>query len=108
MPTNHKSLAEGVRARVGEAPGAADPALRRQVFTAGTGTTVAPEPYAGLALRIAERSYRVTDADVKAVRSIAGSDKATFEVVVSAAVGAGLFRWDEAMRVLTEAFDEIA
>lgn len=63
------------------------------------------EPYNGLASMIAERSYRVTDQLVDAVRGAAGSDKATFEVVMSASVGAGLRRWDAAVRAIQEAAD---
>jgi hypothetical protein len=36
----------------------------------------------------------VTDAEVAAVRDAAGSDRAAFEIVMSACVGAGLQRWD--------------
>ncbi len=64
-----------------------------------------PEPYAALTRTIGERSYRVTDAQVGAVRSAAGTDRAAFEVIMSASIGAGLRRWDAAMAALEEAED---
>ncbi|HVW93586.1 MAG TPA: hypothetical protein VHB74_13400 [Devosia sp.] len=105
MPTDHKHLAEAVRSRIGGASGVADPALRKEAAAAGAGAASTNEPYAALAQQIAEASYRVTDAQVSAVRAATGSDKAAFELVMSAAIGAGLFRWDEAMRALAEASD---
>jgi hypothetical protein len=47
----------------------------------------------------------VTDDQVSAVRQATGSDRAAFEIVLSAAVGAGLRRWDAAMRALKDAPD---
>ena len=32
-----------------------------------------------------------------------GSEKATFEIIAAAALGAGLLRWEQAMKVLDEA-----
>lgn len=58
-----------------------------------------------LARTIAAASYRVTDAQVAAVRDALGSDKAAFEVVMSASVGAGLSRWDAARRAIRKASD---
>jgi hypothetical protein len=63
------------------------------------------KPYDDLARQIGGASYRVTDAEVDAVRQTAGSDKAAFEIVMSACVGAGLSRWDVAARVIAEATD---
>jgi hypothetical protein len=77
----------------------------------GTGSNTAAsnaepaEPYGLLARTIASASYRVTDAQVAAVRQAAGSDKAAFEVVMSASVGAGLARWYAAARAIREATD---
>jgi hypothetical protein len=67
-----------------------DASLRTAI---AAGSPVA-EPYETLARQIATDSHRVTDDQVAAVRNAAGSDKAAFEVVMSACVGAGLKRWD--------------
>jgi hypothetical protein len=58
------------------------------------------EPYDSLARQIGEASYRVTDDQVAAVRDVAGSDKAAFEIILAASVGAGLTRWDAAFQAI--------
>jgi hypothetical protein len=42
---------------------------------------------------------------VASVLAAAGSEKATFEIIMAAAVEAGLLRWQQAMKVLQEATD---
>lgn len=64
------------------------------------GTASLDEPYDSLARQIGEAAYGVTDAQVAAVRAAAGSDKAAFEIVLAASVGAGLTRWDAAFRAI--------
>lgn len=61
------------------------------------------EPYDALSRQIGEASYRVTDEQVASVLQAAGSEKAAFEIVAAAAVGASLARWQQAMRALDEA-----
>ena len=39
------------------------------------------------------------------VLAATGNEKATFEIIAAAAVGAGLFRWRQAIKVLEEASD---
>ncbi|HWU28410.1 MAG TPA: hypothetical protein VN041_04860 [Microbacterium sp.] len=63
------------------------------------------EPFRTLAEQVGRASFRVTDAQVDAVRDAAGSEKAAFEIVMAASVGAGLRRWDAAMRAIEEAGD---
>lgn len=55
---------------------------------------------------IADASYRVTDREVAAVRDELGSDRAAFELILSAGIGAGLRRWDAAERAIEGAVDE--
>jgi hypothetical protein len=62
-----------------------------------------PEPYDALAHQIAEDSFRVTDAQVAAALRASGSESKTFEVVLTAAIGAGLRRWDAAEKAIREA-----
>lgn len=105
MESRHADHAEALRTRVLES-GVIDSALRNGAMRAGAGEDAAlPEPYAALTRTIGEHSYRVTDAQVAAVRGAAGTDRATFEVIMSASIGAGLRRWDAAIAALEEADD---
>lgn len=63
----------------------------------------AEPPYDELARQIGDAAYRTTDAQVATVRTALGSEKAAFEVILAAAVGAGLLRWRLAMQALAEA-----
>jgi hypothetical protein len=99
----HADLAAALRERA-ENAGAVDPAMRRELLS-GRPDDIdrLPEPYRTLARNVADASYRVTDEQVAAVRAATGSDKAAFEVVMSASVGAGLRRWDAAARAIEDA-----
>jgi hypothetical protein len=59
-----------------------------------------------LVSKVAEESFRVTDADVETARTHTGSEKGAFEIVLTASIGAGLKRWDIASRVIEEAAHE--
>jgi len=100
-PLSHVELAALLRSHV-EQTGILDAGLRRGILS---GDAAVPEPYGSLARQIAEDSFRVTDAQVQAVREAAGSQKGAFEVVLTAAIGAGLRRWDAAARAIDEARD---
>jgi len=65
-------------------------------------------PYDDLASRIGECSHRVTDAQVEGVVQAAGGEKAAFEIIAAAAIGAGLVRWRLAVKALNEASDASA
>jgi hypothetical protein len=86
-----------------EGPGEIAPSLRQAVARSATGGVPAPSPYDALARQIGEAANRTTDEEVASVVSATGSEKATFEVIVAAAVAAGLFRWQQAIDVLDEA-----
>lgn len=105
MTTDHRALADAVRARIGGDTGTTDPTLRGEVASRAAGGPATDEPYDTLASTIGEASYRVTDAQLAAVRESTGSDKAAFEIVMCACLGAGLMRWDNALRALEEATD---
>jgi hypothetical protein len=64
-----------------------------------------PEPQDALVRQIGRASHRVTDAQVDAVRSATGTDRATFELVLAASIGAGLARWDAAIGAIERASD---
>lgn len=99
--------ADAVRAAIAGA-GVTEASLRTAVAARAAGGPPIAEPYDELARQIGAASYRVTDADVDAVRQTTGSDKAAFEIVLSACAGAGLARWDAAARVIEEASDASA
>lgn len=101
----HRGHADTVRAAVAGEAGVTEASLRTAVAARAAGGAPIAEPYDDLAAMIADASYRVTDAEVDAVRATTGSDKAAFEIVMSACVGAGLARWDAAVRVIGEATD---
>ncbi|MFE6734626.1 hypothetical protein [Microbacterium sp. NPDC057650] len=103
--TDHAVLAEQLRRRVMEAGAVAEP-VRRAALRAGAGEEIAgDEPQVVLARTIGAASYRVTDEMVAEVRAETGSDRAAFEVVMSASIGAGLRRWDAALAAIEEASD---
>ena len=58
-----------------------------------------------LAHQIGEAACRTSDAQVASVLHAAGNEKAAFELIAAAAVGAGLLRWQQAMKALEEAGD---
>lgn len=99
VPLSHEEHAALLRART-TASGLTDAALRAAALARDVGGPRLPEPYDALVHQVGDDSARVTDAQVAAVREAAGSDKAAFEVVLAASVGAGLLRWDAAVRAI--------
>src|SRR5262249_43387883 len=102
---DHAALAEALRRRVLEGPGATDPALRQAVALSATGGPPALPPYDALARQIGQSASRTTDLQVASVVSATGSEKGAFELIVAASTGAGLQRWQKAIEVLKEAND---
>jgi hypothetical protein len=102
---SHRHRADALRAAVAGDTGITEAALRTAAAARAAGGPAVAEPYDALARQIGDASYRVTDADVAAVRQASGSDKAAFEIVMSACIGSGLARWDAAARVIAEATD---
>ena len=102
---DHRALAEAVRRAVLEAPAATTPTLRQAVAERTAGGPPTEPPYDELARQIGDAAYRTTDAQVATVRTALGTEKAAFEVILAAGVGAGLLRWRLAMQALAEAND---
>ena len=102
---DHHSFAETLRRRVLEGPGETDPALRQRVAARAAGGPPIEAPYDDLARQIGEAAYRTTDAQVASVLAAAGSEKAAFELIAAAATGAGLLRWQQAIRALEDISD---
>lgn len=103
--TVNQQHAAALRAAATGSGGETEAALRAAVLARAAGGAPAAEPYDDLTRQIGEAAYRVTDAQVAAVRASTGSDKAAFEIVMSACIGAGLTRWDAAVRAMEEAVD---
>ena len=100
----HSDLAEALRYRVLEGPGVSDRATRKAAAErASCGQAIAAS-YDDLVRQIGELSHRVTTPQVERLVS----EKAAFEVIVAAAMGAGLLRWRSAIKVLDEVSDASA
>ncbi|PYI65512.1 hypothetical protein CVV68_18130 [Arthrobacter livingstonensis] len=102
--SSHTEFAEALRKRV-TGPGVTESALRQAVFNRAAGRGVVEEPYDELAAQIGTAAYRVTDDQVDAVRQRTGSDRAALEIILAAAAGAGMRRWDAAAHIIAEATD---
>lgn len=98
--SDHRSFAEMLKRRVLEGPGETDPTLLQRTAERAAGGPPIEAPYDDLAQQIGEAAYRTTDAQVASVLAAAGSERATFELIASAATGAGLLRWQQAIKAL--------
>lgn len=102
----YRQHAEALRAAVTTSRAAVtEGSLRSAAMERAAGGAPIAQPHDDLARQIGEAAYRVTDEQVAAVRDATGSDKAAFEVVMAACIGAGLDRWDAAVRAIEEAAD---
>lgn len=99
---DHLALASALRQRVLEGPGVTNPGLRQRMAKRAAGGPAMEAPFDGLAYQIGRAAYKVTEEQVAQVIQQAGNEKAAFELIISAAVGAGLYRWDAGLAVLKE------
>lgn len=104
----HRAYADAVRVGVRRGVAVTDGQLRASVMVRAAGGRAVAEPFDALANQIAEAAYRVTDAQVADVRAETGSEAGAFEIIMSASIGAGLARWDAALRAIREASDASA
>jgi hypothetical protein len=106
IQTDHHTLVEELRRRVLEGPGETPSAARQEAAKAAAGMSTVQDGYSDLARQIGDAAHRVTDAQVASVLSVvAGSEKAAFEIIAAAALGAGLLRWQQAIKTMEEAGD---
>lgn len=98
---DHVACAENLRRHVLEGPGITSPELRQRMAKRAAGGPAIDAPYDQLSVQIGEAAYKVTDYQVANVIQQTGNEKAAFELIVAAAVGAGLYRWDTGRAVLT-------
>lgn len=101
--SDHSSFAERLRRRALHESAETEPLLRQRVAARAAGGPPIEAPFDDLARQIGDAAYCTTDAQVKIVRDATGSDKAAFEIVATAAIGAGLLRWERAVKALEEA-----
>lgn len=98
---NHRSMAEALRQRVFTDEGVTSVALRKSIGKKAVNEFTIEEPYNEIALQVGEAAYKIRDEQVNELIKKTGSDKAAFELIVAAAVSAGLYRWDKAINVLS-------
>jgi hypothetical protein len=87
---DHIALSQALRRRVLEGPGETDRVVRQATTERAAGGPAMAAPYDNLARQIGGSAGGVTDEEVAGVVEATGSEKAAFEVIVAAAVGAGL------------------
>jgi alkylhydroperoxidase family enzyme len=75
-------------------------ALIAELRSASAPDRPAPPEFASYLEKVRRHAYKVTDADVQALKDAGYSDDEIFEHTVSAAVGAGLTRLEAGMRTL--------
>lgn len=103
--TNHRALAATLLQRVETTPGQTPKELRQAAIRRFAGGPPLAAPYEVLTTLIGSATYRVTDSQVSAVRTALGSDKAAFELIMAACVGAAMVRFDRAVNALKGASD---
>jgi hypothetical protein len=105
---DHSAFAERLRHRVLDGPGMSDRATRKAAAERASGGQAVAASHDDLVRQIGVASHRVTSAQVERLVSEVGGEKAAFEVIVAAAMGAGLLRWRSAIKVLDEVGDASA
>lgn len=85
-------------ARLLEGNGQASHAQRRAAFD----NTILTEPLRTLINKIAKHAYKVTDADIAAVKAAGLSEDQIFELVVCAAVGQATRQYETGLAALAE------
>lgn len=96
MTGRHAQVMQRLHDAVLDAPGSLDRETRLGI---ASGRDVPPEvaPYAD---KVARHAYRVTEADIAALRDAGYSDDAIFELTVAVALGTSLFRRDVGLAAL--------
>jgi hypothetical protein len=92
----HADQVAALRQAVFASKAVTEPALRQAV---GLGDPL-PDPWGPYAAKVRDESYRVTDADVAALKAAGCSEEEIFEVTVAVAMGAALRRLDVGLRAV--------
>jgi hypothetical protein len=97
----HSEAVERVAEAILSTPGDAELELRRAVeaFAAGRSTEIPGNlrPYVD---KVARHAFKITDADVDALRAAGYSEDAIFELTLAAALGAARARLDAGVRAM--------
>ena len=101
-PADHLALSEALRRRVLEGPALCDRETRQAAAARASGGPAIAGSYDDLIRLIGEASHGVTSAQMEQLVREIGSEKAAFEVIAAAAMGAGLLRWRLALKALDE------
>lgn len=88
--------------------GRSDPRLRRAVLDRSAALTKGDEPASGevpeslapLVEKIVRHAYKVTDEDIAAARAAGHDEDELFDVIVAAALGAGLARRERGLAAI--------
>lgn len=99
---DHRTFAATLRQRIFEGPGVTDKILRQKMGKRAIGGPAIEQPFDELALLIGDAAYKITDEQVAKVAKATGSERAAFELITAAAVGAGLHRWQVGLKMLDE------
>ncbi len=97
MPDPHAALAGALKAAVLDSEGTLD---RAQRHAAAGESGPLPADLALLATKVREEAYAVEDGDLARLQRAGHKDDALFEVVLAAAVGAGMSRLERALAVI--------
>lgn len=89
-------LIEELRSATLDGPGELAPEIRRAAASGGE----LPPDLAAWAAKVRERAYATTDGEFDELLRAGHSEDAIFEVTVAAALGAGLDRFEAAVRAL--------
>ena len=95
METPYSEKIAGLRRAALEGPGALPPEARRACAEGEP-----PARMAGYVEKVRRHAYRVTDADVAALRDAGCSEDEIFEATVATALGAGLHRLEKGLSLL--------
>jgi hypothetical protein len=96
MHDPYAEMMERLRQSVLDGPGTLDPVIRK----AAAANRDVPAPLAAYVDKVARHAYKVTDADVDALRRAGYTDDQLFELTASAALGAALLRLDRGLSAL--------
>jgi len=102
----YDAFTKAIRDIVGGGPGHTPSELRQAVMARAArlasqrSGAPAPAPFGSYVDKIAQHAYKVTDADVEALKAAGHSDDVLFEITAAAAVGAALGRLERGMAAL--------
>jgi hypothetical protein len=97
------ALAQKVRKTSVDGPGMTPVELRRAVFDRAQGKpSKLPPELEAWADRVAKTAWEATDEEVASLRAAGHSEDAVFELTIAAALGASLFRLDQALGLLED------